>query len=191
MRLDEPFRLRPLLLCLATGALAVTAALGQNGQSPAAESQSEPAGSAQPAAGVARQNGQSAAPQPEEPTFEKDRRTPPQKRRAKKKTTPPAQSGNVVVRNGGAKEGETQLAPAMTKEQEVRNRENVNRLLATTEAHLKTIASRQLTPAQEDMRDQIRSYMAQSRAAEGAGDLRRAETLASKAQLLANELVKP
>ena len=190
MRLHGPFRLLALLFCLAAGA--PTGAPGQNGQlPPAREPQPETGGTAQPADGDARQTGQPTARRPEEPTFEKDRRTSPQKKRAKKRTTSAPQSGNVVVRNGGAKEGETQIAPAMTKEQEVRNRENVNRLLATTEAHLKTISSRQLTPEQEDTRDQIRSYVAQSRAAEGAGDLRRAETLASKAQLLADELLKP
>jgi hypothetical protein len=185
MRLVALGRILALLVCL--GALAQPAGFGQNDQLPSGETKSEPAPPAEPAGGAAQETGQ-GAPGPSSP--EKPSKPPVPKRRARKKPTSQGQSGNVVIRNGGANRSETQLAPGMTKEQELRNREDVNRLLATTEAHLKTIDGRQLSPAQQDMRDQIRSYVAQSRAAEGAGDFHRAETLASKAHQLADELAK-
>jgi len=101
-----------------------------------------------------------------------------------------SQSGKVVVKNGGAKEGTPQLAPGSGKEQEQHKRENTNQLLATTDANLKSVAGRQLTPAQQSMMDQIRTYVAQSKAASGAGDLDRAHTLAYKAHLLSDELAR-
>jgi len=64
-------------------------------------------------------------------------------------------------------------------------------MLGTTEANLKKIAGRQLTPDQENMVNQIRQFMEQSKAAAGDGDLDRARTLAWKAQVLSEELVKP
>jgi len=185
MRLVALGRILALLICL--GALAQPAGFGQNDQlPPPGEPKSEPAPPAEPAGG-AQETGQ-GAPGPSSP--EKPAKPPVPKRRAKKKPPSQGQSGTVVIRNGGANRSETQLAPGISKEQELRNREDVNRLLATTEANLKTIDGRQLSPAQQDMRDQIRSYVAQSRAAEDAGDFHRAETLASKAHQLADELAK-
>ena len=106
------------------------------------------------------------------------------------KKTPQTQSGKVVVRNGGAKEGTPELAPGTSKEQQLHKRENTNQLLATTDANLKSVAGRQLTPAQQSMMEQIRTYMTQSKAASNSGDLDRAHTLAYKAHLLSDELAK-
>jgi hypothetical protein len=64
-------------------------------------------------------------------------------------------------------------------------------MLAATQANLKQIAGRQLTPNQQDMVNQIRQFMGQSKAAVDAGDPDRARTLAWKAQLLSEELIKP
>ena len=64
-------------------------------------------------------------------------------------------------------------------------------MLGTTEENLKKIAGRQLKPEQQDMVIQIRQYMEQSKSAVATGDLERARTLAWKAQLLSEELVKP
>jgi hypothetical protein len=116
-------------------------------------------------------------------------KTTPKKR---KRITPGTRNecGKVVVSNGGAKEDAEQLAPGMTKEQQVQERENTNQHLATTDANLKTMAGRQLTPAEKNMLSQIRSYVSQSKAASDAGDLVRANTLASKAHLLSDELAK-
>jgi hypothetical protein len=96
----------------------------------------------------------------------------------------------VVVRNGGARDESAQLAPGMSKEQELHNRETTTQLLSTTDANLKSIAGRQLTSAQQSLLDQIRTYTRQSRAASDSGDVARAHTLAYKAHLLSDELRK-
>ena len=113
---------------------------------------------------------------------------PAQKKNQPAKT--PAQGHKVVVRNGGAKDQSAQLAPGMSKEQELQSREATTRLLVNTDANVKSVASRQLTPAQQGMLDQIRTYMKQSKQASDLGDLARAHTLADKAHLLSDELVK-
>jgi hypothetical protein len=64
-------------------------------------------------------------------------------------------------------------------------------MLAATETNLKKIAGQQLSSNQQEMVNQIRQFMEQSKAAAGDGDLERARTLAWKAQLLSDELVKP
>jgi hypothetical protein len=64
-------------------------------------------------------------------------------------------------------------------------------MLSATETNLKKIAGQQLNSNQRDMVNQIRQFMKQSKAAVGDGDLERARTLAWKAQVLSEELVKP
>ena len=64
-------------------------------------------------------------------------------------------------------------------------------MLGATETNLKQIAGRQLTSSQQDMVTQIKQFMEQSKAAAADGDLDRARTLAWKAQVLSQELVKP
>jgi hypothetical protein len=63
-------------------------------------------------------------------------------------------------------------------------------MLGTTDANLKQIAGRQLSATQQAMVNQIRQFMDQSKAAVVDGDLERARTLAWKAQVLSEELVK-
>jgi hypothetical protein len=95
-----------------------------------------------------------------------------------------------VVRNGGAKEDSAQLAPAMNPAQAKSQRANTANLLAATDANLKQVAGRQLTPAQQSMVDEINTYMRQARAAEASADTNRAQTLAYKARLLSDELAR-
>ena len=92
------------------------------------------------------------------------------------------------MRNGGAKDNSAQLTPAMTQEQALHSKENTAQLLATTDANVKAVAGRQLSPAQQSTLDEIRSYVRQSKAASASGDLVRAHTLAYKAHLLSDEL---
>ena len=96
----------------------------------------------------------------------------------------------MVVRNGGAKDVPPQLSPGMSKEQELHSRETTAQLLATTDANVKSIAGRSLTTAQQNLLDQIHTYMRQSKEASASGDLARAHTLAYKAHLLSDELRK-
>lgn len=109
---------------------------------------------------------------------------------SKPKKTPTSTSGKVIVRNGGAKEGQVQLAPATPQEQQLHDRENTEQLLSTTDANLKSVSARQLSSAQQSMLDQIHTYVRQAKQASDSGDLTRAHTLAYKAHLLSDELAK-
>jgi hypothetical protein len=97
----------------------------------------------------------------------------------------------VIVRQGGTSEPSIQLAGGTASEQTSHQRDTANQMLGSTEANLKKIAGRQLSPNQQDMVNQIRQFIDQSKAASDAGDLDRARTLAWKAQLLSEDLVKP
>ena len=97
----------------------------------------------------------------------------------------------VIVRQGGTSEPSIQLAGCTASDQTSHQRDTANQMLGSTEANLKKIAGRQLSPSQQDMVNQIRQFIDQSKAASDAGDLDRARTLAWKAQLLSEDLVKP
>lgn len=96
----------------------------------------------------------------------------------------------VVVRNGGAKEGSAQLTPAVNPIQAKNQQALTASLLAATDANLKRVAGRQLTPAQQSMVDEINTYMQQAKAAAASADTNRAQTLAYKARLLSDELAR-
>lgn len=103
----------------------------------------------------------------------------------------PCPPPKVVVQQGGASEPSVQLAGGPPGGQASHARDTAKQMLGSTEANLKKIAGRQLTPNQQDMVNQIHQFMDQSKTAVDAGDLERARTLAWKAQLLSEELVKP
>jgi hypothetical protein len=95
-----------------------------------------------------------------------------------------------VVRNGGSEEPTVQLTGGTTAEQAAQQR-STDQLTAATGENLKKIAGRQLNASQQEMVNQIKQFMAQSKAAVAAGDLERGHDLARKAHLLSDELVKP
>src|ERR1700680_186340 len=112
---------------------------------------------------------QTASPSATQPTPVKRPPKPPVLRHRKRKRpgktgspihkkTPAHKSSNetrkVVVQNGGAKEGSAQLTPATSPGQAQQQRASTASLLAATDANLKRIAGRQLTPAQQSMIDQ-------------------------------------
>lgn len=96
----------------------------------------------------------------------------------------------VIVREGGARDTMPQISPAMSQERQTQQREETAQLLATTDENLKKLAGRQLTSNQQGIVTQIRNYMQQSQAASKSGDLERANTLALKAHLLSDDLIK-
>ncbi len=71
-----------------------------------------------------------------------------------------------------------------------RQRQNAEQLLHFTDDQLKQLAGRTLDARQQETAGQIRNYMDGARSALKEGDLRRASTLAEKAHLLAEDLVK-
>ena len=95
-----------------------------------------------------------------------------------------------MVRNGGATDPVVQLSPGVSDEQASRQRQSTTQLLATTDANLKQLAAHPLNPTQQDSVSQVRKYMEQAKAAEEAGDMQRAQNLASKALMLSDDLVK-
>lgn len=96
----------------------------------------------------------------------------------------------IVVREGGASEPTERIAPGMTPAEAVRQRQDTKRLLGATDDQLKRLAERSLDTRQQEMAGQIRNYMEGARKALQEGDLRRASTLALKANLLAEDLQK-
>lgn len=101
---------------------------------------------------------------------------------------PPAK---VIVKQGGTSDASIQLAGGAASKQTSQEANTAKQMLGTTEANLKQIAGRQLSSSQQDMVTQIKQFMEQSKAAVADGDLDRARTLAWKAQVLSQELVKP
>jgi outer membrane biosynthesis protein TonB len=153
---------------------------------PGSQSQPEPAPAAPPTSEPSTP--QSQTPPSPTPNPANHTRKPVKKKKPGAKTLAPGQK--VVVRNGGAKDQSPQLSPGMSKQQELHSRETTARLWDTTDANLKSVAGRQMTPAQQSVLDQIHTYLRQSKAASDSGDLARAHTLAYKAHLLSDELRK-
>jgi hypothetical protein len=114
------------------------------------------------------------------------------KRNSKHKVAVQAASGpkKTVVRNGGTADPGVQLGPSVTDQQASQQRQSTAQLLAATDANLNKISARQLTSSQQDMVNQIHTYMQQAKTAESAGDLQRARNLAFKAQLLSDEVLR-
>jgi hypothetical protein len=113
--------------------------------------------------------------------------------RKRRKRAAPAPDGNprkVVVREGGAVEPAAQIAPGMTPAEATRQRRNAERLLGSTDDQLKQLAGRTLDARQQETVGQIRNYTDGAHSALKEGDVRRASTLAEKAHLLAEDLVK-
>jgi hypothetical protein len=78
----------------------------------------------------------------------------------------------------------------MTPAEALRQRQNAEQWLGSTDLQLKQLAGRNLNPQQQETLGQIRNYMEGARGALQEGDVRRASTLAEKAHLLADDLLK-
>jgi hypothetical protein len=118
---------------------------------------------------------------------------PPVKHHRRKRSatnSTPSTPEKKVIRNGGTADPAIQLAPGVSDEQASRQRQSTTILLATTDTNLKQISARQLSASQQESVSQIRKYMEQAKTAEAAGDVQRAQNLASKALLLSDDLVK-
>jgi ribonuclease E len=112
------------------------------------------------------------------------------KRRKRTASAPNGAPRRIVVREGGATEPAEQIVSGMTPVEATRQRQNAEQWLASTGDQLKQLAGRTLDARQQDTVGQIRNYMDGARTALKEGDVRRASTLAQKAHLLAEDLVK-
>jgi len=113
-------------------------------------------------------------------------------KRRNKRSAPAQAEGprKIMVREGGASEPAAQIAPDMTPAEAASQRQNAERLLGSSGDQLKVLAARTLDVQQQEPVGQIRNYMVGARSALQEGDLWRANTLAQKAHLLADDLVK-
>jgi hypothetical protein len=94
----------------------------------------------------------------------------------------------TVVRNGGAQDIRLQLTPTSTPEQALRQRRETRDLLSVSIENLKRISQQQLDSNQQDMLQEVHNYIEQATLADKAGELQRAQTLASKARQLSDDL---
>jgi hypothetical protein len=161
-------------------------------QAPSAQSASPaPAGDAQ----IPPTNQQPPAGQKEstkDQAAKKGQASPATTKKYRKHDSPPApgESRRVVIHKGGSDEPTAQLAPGLTEEQARQQRQRTEALLDSTENNLRQLAQRTLNQNQQDTIAQIRNYMAGARSALKDGDPQRARTLAFKARLLSDDLVK-
>jgi hypothetical protein len=126
----------------------------------------------------------------------KSKSSSPTKSGKKKKGDPQSTAGDAtskkkVVARGGTDEPTTQISPSMTEEQAAKTRTSINNLIAQTDENLTKLSARSLTAEEQETVDQIRKFVEQSKEADDDGDLPRAASLANKAKLLSDALVKP
>jgi hypothetical protein len=112
------------------------------------------------------------------------------KSRQRTATAPDGAPRKIVVRKGGATEPAAQIAPDLAPAEAVRQRQNAEQWLGSTDLQLKQLAGRTLSAQQQETVGQIRNYMNGVRSALQEGDVQRANTLAEKAHLLADDLVR-
>jgi hypothetical protein len=104
--------------------------------------------------------------------------------------TKPCPPPKKVVRNGGSEEPSIQLIGGTNADPASQQR-STEQLTAAADDNLKKIGGRQLSASQQEMVNQVKQFMDQSKTAVAAGDLERGHNLAQKAHLLSEELVKP
>jgi hypothetical protein len=106
-------------------------------------------------------------------------------------TQKPCPPKKVVVKNGGSDEPPVELKGDTPPAKASNDLLSTEQLHLATEDNLKKIAGRQLSPNQQEMVNQIKQFMDQSKAALADGDLERGHNLAMKARLLSDELIGP
>lgn len=84
-----------------------------------------------------------------------------------------------------------ELTGDTTTQKASQERSTTEQLAAAADENLKKIAGRELSPSQQEMVNQVKQFMEQSKEAITEGDLERGHNLAVKARLLSDELVKP
>ena len=96
----------------------------------------------------------------------------------------------IVIHRGGAAEPVTQILPGMSQEEADRQREGAEQLLTASDSALKDLEGRTLNANQQETVVQVRHYMDIARSALKESDTQRAHTLALKAYLLSDDLLK-
>jgi hypothetical protein len=113
------------------------------------------------------------------------------KRRKRTAPTPsPSEPRKIVVREGGATEPSAQIIPGITPAEAARQYRDAQNWLASADNELKQLEARTLNAQQQETVGQIHNYMEGARSALKEGDVGRASTLAQKAHLLSEDIVK-
>ena len=167
---------------------------------PAPETQTQPSGEPKPGQGATPDQHPSPvpevnppAPKDNSPSPQTETAVPTKKPEAKKKAAHKGASGKPrrrVIKDGGADEAEVQISEGMPGDLAQHQRASTTTLLTSTEENLKRISNRHLTADQQTTVNQIRVFMQQSRDAIEKSDVDRAHTLALKAHLLSDSLMK-
>lgn len=95
-----------------------------------------------------------------------------------------------MVREGGASEPSAQIVTSMSAEKASAERQEAEKWLGSAEEDLKELEGRTLNPQQQEAVSQIHNYISGAHSALTEGDISRGHTLATKARLLAEDLVK-
>jgi hypothetical protein len=96
----------------------------------------------------------------------------------------------VIVRQGGTSDPSIELGGTAGSGPS-HDHDNTTQMLATADINLKKLDGQKLTADQQEVVTQIKQFMGQAKTADVSGDPERARTLAWKAQLLSESLVKP
>lgn len=96
----------------------------------------------------------------------------------------------IVVHEGGETEPSAQIVMGMTAEEASSQRQEAEKFLDAADEDLKRVIGRSLDAQQQETVSQVHNYVRSARSALKAGDISRGHTLASKASLLADDLVK-
>ena len=103
---------------------------------------------------------------------------------------PPKKPRKIVVREGGADEPATQIVTGMTVQEASNERREAEKFLDAADENLKRVTGRALDAQRQETISQIHNYVERARLALKEGDTSRGHTLALKANLLADDLVK-
>jgi hypothetical protein len=96
----------------------------------------------------------------------------------------------VVVHQGSTTDTELQISAGLPEGKASQNPQSTADLLSATDANLRKLSNDQKDSNRETV-EQIRHYMEDARSAVDQGDVERGHTLALKARLLSDELLKP
>lgn len=111
--------------------------------------------------------------------------TPPKKPAQPKRPAAPETADSAP-----AKPAPPQLSPQMSPRDLEATKANTTKSITTAEQNLALANGKQLSPAQKDLTEKIKSFLGQSHEAIMADDWVRAQNLAEKARVLSAELVK-
>jgi hypothetical protein len=185
---ETEFRMRRRFQFVCTLGLMVSlaAALGQeqNAQSSASQS-SDQSGSTTTGPKNPKDGGSKPAP-----SADKVQNPARKRRKGRLPAVVHSDQNTTVVPEGGAKEPPAQIAPGLAPDEAKRNRQEAEQWLTATDGQLKELANRHLSEPRQEVVSQVRNYQLGARSALKEGDLRRAHTLALKAHLLADDMIK-